>query len=177
MKKTSQPASKPPKPFCIDDIDGGDHLGEFNESGEYAASVITVPGTTRRKNAGLVFRRKQAYAYYSADGVRKWKPLPQGLTEIGCRRARDKFYATLIAKGATVAVMGAKGADDSIRRARAEADPMKYIRHEPKVTRSPWSVRIDGTVIGRFTTEEKARAARNRHLGIRKKREKKGQTP
>lgn len=129
---------------------------------------IQIPDTSKNPDAGIVRNKGHAYAAFTQDGKRHRRKIgTDDSTVPALRAARNKVYRELLAAGATVAVRGTPKITRADRRERALENPMMYLRHEPRVTGSPWSVRFDDKVLGRYLTEELARAARNKKLGVK----------
>ncbi len=122
--------------------------------------VITIPATPL-PTSGIVHAKGIAYAQYTQDGKRRRKAIGNTLfhDERLLSKLRDKFYTEILAAGATVATRGPRTPD---RKAKAAADPNRYIQQ-----RKPFVVVIGGKVIAECDTEEGARKARDKHLKIR----------
>jgi hypothetical protein len=121
--------------------------------------VIVIPATPL-PTSGIVHAKGIAYVWYYQDGKRRRHSIgPSVRGESWISKDRDTFYKDLLAAGATVATRGPKTLD---RKAKAAADPNRYIQQ-----RKPFVVVIGGKVIAECDTEEGARKARDKHLKIR----------
>lgn len=121
--------------------------------------VITIPATLL-PTSGLVVSGNSVYAGFTVDGRRRRKKLgPVTWSETLLAKARDSFYAGLIADGATVATR--PKVTKATRKQRAATDPDKYLRH-----RQPWVVVIAGKIIAECGSKAEAKAARDLYLGL-----------